>query len=308
MRFLRVALLLGAAGCRREYTTPDEACTDRVRGDGPDTNGSHEAVIRTNCYRRFVGLDEVGSDDGLQQAVNDHLDYMIVNETTDDAEDPESSGFTGEDLFVRLENNGIPMTNVLPWALAVEGDDDTTDLTATDVIDGMVWDPWARQVVMQPGAVALGFGVKQGWWHLVELAPWPTGEAVRFPAVYPADGQIDVPIEAFALPPLAEVDFGLPEGVALGFPITITVGSFSTAFEGGNPYDLVATDVSLTGPDGEQEIYVAQPGDGDLSQFFTVIIASDGALQPDSEYTLRAHVEWVDGMADVESTFTTASE
>jgi uncharacterized protein YkwD len=308
MRFLPVALLLLAAGCRREFTTPDEACTDRIRGDGPDSNGSHEAVRRANCYRRLVGLDEVGTDDALQQVVDDHLDYMIVNETTDDAEDPSNSGFTGEDLFVRLENAGIPMTNVLPWALSAAGEPDTASLTATEVIDAMVWDPWARQVVLQPGARALGFGVKQGWWHVVELAPWPTGEAVRFPAVYPANGQIDVPIEVFALPPLTDVDFGLPESTALGFPMTITVGSFSTAFDSENPYGLVATDVSLTGPDGEHTVYVVQPGESDLSLFFTVIVAPEGALQADSEYTLRAHLEWVDGVADVESTFTTASE
>jgi len=118
------------------------------------------------------------------------------------------------------------------------------------------------------------------------------------------DGQTGVPL-AMQLPLNPTVDFGLPEGQELGFPITITVGSFGATSDPANPYALVASDVTLTGPEGDLEVHVLQPGEGDLTLMFGVIIAADVALQPSSEYTLTAHLDWIDGAAAVVSTFTT---
>ncbi len=320
MMTLATALIL-LAGCQ-DFETLDDACHSVVPGEGSIDNASAVQLLnRTNCYRRFTGLPRGRVQKDVQAAVESHGDYVEKNSPTFDRIEFEQSavpGYTGYDVMDRLDTAGYAFDDTSfdmgIWELSVlDNQESLDDLDA--FIDGLADLPFTRQIMLQPSWVASGVDVSTydeelglGLFNLVVVYEYPATQRAQNPVVYPTDSQVGVQtgvVISDVLDPLC--------GQTVGYPITITVGS-ATAGRGGltspNPYALEVVNASVHGPDGPIPVAVRAPGDTDYDAglLYTAAVIPLQELEPDTEYTLEAKLEWVDGDKDVTVTYRTASK
>lgn len=308
---LALLAVLGSPGCKT-YATVDEACKDHVPGEKHGSADAVEAFGRLNCYRRFLKIKVGAIDPDVSDAVEAHMSYLIRNDIFVSGgdpwdEDPDLQGFTGVDLYDRLDAFGYPTTDGFTdgaWQVILYQDRETEDL-----IDETMHSPYIRDVYLQPSWTAVGWASGQDslqhrWVYANILYPLPTFARLNKPVVYPRDEQLDVP-------PSYTSEYGGEDPMAhygdVGYPITITVGS--TELSGGsNIYELHLLEATLEGPDGPVETLVIEP------QLFswgplltTVIIVPVEPLHPSSTYSLDAKVKWNYGERRVQTTFHTGT-
>jgi hypothetical protein len=282
-----VVLLACGGPPKGPFQTPDEACWDKVHGEAYATQGADEAITRYNCYRNFLGISQPRSEPNLQQAAHAHAKYMATNGTSGDTENEGDPDFTGVTSTDRLLATGYAYSYPF-WPVTQEA-----NIPPAEIVDQWVDDGFARELVTTPGVVHAGFAQVQGQVSVLLAFPFPLASP---PIVYPADGQIDVPLSYFDQP--------------FGYPISVSVGSAFSSGRITNVYDLEVLGASLVGPDGD--VAMEQPfvpeGPVDAGLLMSAVFVPSAELQPDSTYTFTATISWIDGSAEITSTFTTKSD
>ncbi|HMV66326.1 MAG TPA: hypothetical protein PKA64_05710 [Myxococcota bacterium] len=310
-RSLGIALI--SCGCARGATV-DDACPPSVQGPVGDVDpAAKEALLRVQCHRRFVGLPAGRATASAQLAADSHATYLELNDVLSGTtsgravfdELPGSRGFTGVSLGERLLAAGAVTEGqtfgaweaLLPDALT--GADD--------------WfrDPYVRDALLQPGWAGAGVShvpVTGGAAAYINVVyDLPSNRRVTAPILYPRDGQVDVPttFSTYGLPgdPLSAA------GGAVGFPITITVGS--TLVEGrDNPYQLRVDAASVIDADDGTvlELIIVEPTALPFVVVSsTAILAPIEPLLPGHAYEIDAEVSWNMGAHRVRGGFRTAS-
>lgn len=227
------------AGCE-EYLVPDEACRDNVAGGSNATDGAVELFGRVDCYRRFVGVDRARLNPRITEAVENHANYLEINDVLSD---PDAAweletfgefGYTGRSAYDRLVDTDYLVedfgANVFVWEVLSEVD---RGRTYREVADEWMHNPFVRDVFLAPAWEGAGYAefpflnpydgqeITVSYMNVVLLHP--SGAHASTPVVYPADGQLDVPL-SWENPYLFEPKLaGTPEFG--GFPITFTFGS-----------------------------------------------------------------------------------
>jgi hypothetical protein len=318
---LGLPLIVVLSGCIGDFPTVDEACNDHVPGEHNASDGADEALLRVNCFRRVATVPGVHIRRSVQESSAAHLDWMVANGVLSEQETPGTPGFTGADVFERLADARWGGDNLdhgiwtVTWADVEGGIDDPTTLA-----DAWIDDPYYRQVLMQPSADGAGFA-----WHTAvdgEVLPWnsaymtltyhwPPSSHEERPIVYPSDGQVDVP-PAWAFPASYSQlpDDGIPDGVPIGYPITVTVGGeTAVSWAAADPFGFVLSVVSLEGPAGAVPVTVIQPSSPNSAFLqYTAIVIPSSPLDADADYAFTATATWADGAKDIETTFHTLAE
>jgi len=311
------AAVLGAllGGCGLPETL-EEACPASFAGDDLLEPAAWDVLWRVSCHRRFVGLGVGRVTKPAQRAAEAHAAYLEQNGVLDPAseryattladlffEDPGWPSFTGVTALERLQAAEMPQ--------ALDGAVLTWDLFLGDVgvdPDAFFHDPYLRDVLFQPGWLGGGMatlpnaetGGRAGYLNL--LFSFPSGLRTWKPVVYPREGQEGVPLSWRPRGP----EDPLGSAAAVGFPITVTVGS-DAVVGSDNPYELSAEAASLVDEDGvEVPLAMAGPGVypwGDVLS--TMAFAPAIPLRPGTTYTFTATVTWNIRSAEVSTTFTT---
>lgn len=301
---LPLAPTLLLLGCKPEFTELSEACHEKVPGARPiDNEDAVEFVHRTNCYRRLAGLWRGKLDKTVQEAVENHLDYVLTHRPWETGESwfvehPDRAGFTGTDVFERMRNLDFHFEDPTGWGVwefmwLDHG------LPPDRIVDFSMPDPFWRQVFLQPDwrdgayadAVHPDTGLHLGYGTM--FYAFPTYERENNPVVYPRDGQVEVPWTYRSIDPFDSI---FPHG-DVGFPITVTFGDGTvTRFNpsAANPYNIELVEASLRGPDGRIDLHlILPPGDtaNDLLRYTLVAVPLE-VLEPDSRYVFEAEVRW----------------
>jgi len=311
------ALLL--LGCKPQFTELGEACHEKVPGAARiEAQEAVGLIERANCYRRLAGLYRGPLDRTVQEAVENHLAYVVEHRpwetgTSFFQEEPGRIGYTGVDIFQRMDSLGFEFGDITGWGVWEFAWLDV-DLPPDDVVDYYMPDPFWRQVFLQPDWHDSGYAeaVDEETGTLISYGTlfyrFPTSERENSPIVYPRDGQVDVPFSYRSIDPFDS----LYEMGEVGFPITVTFSdSTVTRFDpmAENPYDIQVKTASLRGPDGELDMRVVMPpGDsaGDLLRYSLVAVPL-APLAPDARYVFEAEVSWgMERRKTVRSEFRTA--
>lgn len=317
----KVAVVVGGAllgGCYPDYPSVEEACPEDVSGGELLEPGTETFFVRLNCHRRYVNLEDAWVNAEVQAATSSHLRYLDQNGILDPQSpryDPTGRGvfgerdgyssYTGADAIERLFASGA-IAEGEPygvWAVFLGGSDPSDPAVA----DAILHDPWVRDPLFQP------------WWRGAGLATYdlngvpftyidivytiPPATRMDRPIVYPKDGQEGVPTGFITR---EAPDEPLGSGAIVGYPITITVGSYEQTFDE-NPYDLVLQDAVLSGPDGPVEWLSGGPDSYSWgANQATIVIAARNPLLPNTTYTIEALLSWNARLnKSVTATFTT---
>ncbi|MCB9681995.1 MAG: hypothetical protein H6733_11045 [Alphaproteobacteria bacterium] len=290
-------------GCRATFDSVDDACPDGLAGDDQLEPGTEDALLRIACYRRFVQLAPGKVTLGIQKAVAAHAAYLEDNgllspERIDTlnpwVENGSLTGFTGGNVYDRLyAAEAIDHTaDIGVWEVFLPVIDGARAASIDDLFHAF---PWARDPMFQPALIGYGYAEARGgddvYSYMNIVYTFPPNLRFDKPIVFPHDGQLDVPVGyvPFDWP-------GNPLNVrpGIGYPISITVGSYEGSLASANPYDLQLIEATLLGPDGQPvPLVTGGPGRygwGDNQA--TVIIAADQPLRPDSTYELQATLSW----------------
>ncbi len=301
----RISVLV-LAGCYPDFESIEAACPESLGGSEYVSEGGATFYTRLNCYRRYVNLADAWVGREVQQATRAHADYLDENGILDptsprygtrasDVFEENSSylGSTGRTSYDRLVASGAiaPGEPFGLWAVFYGG----ADLSDPGLADAAVHDPWFRDALFQPwwrgGGIAefeVG-GIPFAYLDIVYS--FPPSTRMDWPIVYPKDGQVGLPT-GYQLQGAQDDPLG-SEGT-IGYPISITVGSFE-ADSDDSPFDLVLQDVTLIGPDGEEEPNLRFGGPGRYtfgSVQATVVVAASQPLLPNATYTLDATITW----------------
>jgi len=295
-------------GCRPQFATVDEACHDHVPGESRDSDEAVAAIHRVNCYRRVARMARGSTDYRISAAAEAHARYIEMNGVPADfvSEEPGTPNYSGDTPADRAEAQGYDLGDSWErWLGYWEGLFARTDDPA-DHADEWMENPFTRQGVLQPGWKDAGYGVAGSYAVLDILYNFPASTNIQHPAVYPADGQEDVPYQVVWW----TEDGAVPVNQEVGYPITITVGSDNEESElfAQNPYDLVLLDSAIEGPDGEVSHYIIAPESTPYALLYTVALVPRAPLEPDETYTVTARINWnASHVKEIEATFTTAS-
>lgn len=310
------ALLL--LGCKPEFTELGEACHDKIPGSGSiEAEEAVALVQRANCYRRLAGLYRGSLHKKVQEAAENHLEYLALHKPWENGksftqEEPGKPGYTGADIFERMDYLNFQFGDITGWGVWewVWLPDDLPD---DRLLDFYMPDPVWRQVFLQPDWRNAGYaramddtGVDLAYGTV--FYAFPTSERENAPIVYPRDGQVDVPWSYRSTNP-GDTFFALGE---VGFPITATFSDSTVLkFDPGqaNPYDIQLRTAELRGPDGPIELdIVLPPGErvGGVLRYTLIAVPLD-PLAPDTSYTFEAEVSWGDARKKtLQTTFRTA--
>jgi hypothetical protein len=323
-RFAVPSLLALAAlpGCA-SFATVDEACEsfDSVPGEQFVTRPADvELLQRTTCYRRTARKNRLRVIQQVQNAVENHRDYLEAN-----APDPlsifnESQGmaqFTGASASARLEDAGYAFpgnAGLLELATSERGEAFANVLQGADYVDFWFDVPTIRPAWLQPEMLATGVStgsyvqtfpnidaaedipVSFQYWNLIYgVSTTPYAE----PAIeYPANGQTDVPPSYTHLTSSSALEFGR----TYGYPVTFTVGSTETG--------LTIDSAAIIGPEGAVAISVLTGEDaltfGRLTN--TAIVIPDSTLQAGAEYTASVKITTDQGTRRATTTFRTGGQ
>ena len=271
---------------------------------------------RINCYRRLAKINRAAMQPQVQEAVENHNKYQLVNATEGDL-DPwngifgEESGkphYTGSNPYERLEEVGYPNTDrgtLTFWEWSYQDDED-----AVGRIDFWFHEPHVRQSYLQPAWVAGGYAegpteinpdrriAYVNIYHQV-----PVRDHAGTPVIYPKDGQEDVPT-SFEAVWAATASFGMGK---LGYPITVTVGSLEHRATD-NPHAIKVKSSSLKGPNGNIELFTETPDSHGYLRYSTAFYPLE-VLAPNTTYTFEATMDW-DTQQDrnITTSFTTGPE
>ncbi len=319
MRTLQlVALTVLVAGCSPEYLTPRDACSSTVAGQGTvDDDAAVDAMLRMNCYRRFVGLPKVPVDNSLARAAASHAAYLSINYTPEfeppfTEEDDSHEGYLGDDPKDRADARGYETPGESVVYFELNFGKLTSDMPSYGVVDWSIHDPVSRAVLLQPSILAAGYGEAGDWATFETVYSWPPTARISRPIVYPATGQVDVPTSLIASRDLPDQSSPtIIAGRSYGYPITVTVGSSDDEVQLNtpDPWGLAVSDVLLRSANGgEVDVTVITPGSSPSNVESTVIIWPLVELEPNTEHRVTGTLDWTDGPRDFESTFTTAAE
>lgn len=315
-------LLVLALGCQ-QYNDLEEACPDGFPGDQNASPEAEQMLKRVQCYRRLTGLPMGRLDVRVQEATQNHVDYLELNQPVGDllieqAGIPSYTGYDGEarlkEVGMVLEGDGVT-TNAL-WEVGL-GSATGTFGNLADLVDYLADDPYLRQVILQPSWSGSGFGVAElapAEGILLDFAYWmvtyqfPATQRAGNPVIYPKDGQINVPTSVV----VDDLSDSLC-AVEVGFPISATFGIDDPNASGdatvANPYGLRVLGAVLNGGARAIPLDIREPGDGERQDSYltyTVAFFPLAPLDPDTEYTFEAAVETSAGEVQMKSTFTTA--
>ena len=309
-RYPSICLLLAHgsfAGCRPHFDTVEDACPKKVKGASALTPFGEDLMRRIDCHRRVAGLYRSHTNEKLVASTEAHAEWMdTYGLSFTEAEG--TDGFTGYSVWDRMEAQGYPIDpgiSMGAWELI-----SNVDAGAEELVDGgIIASGVLREVALQLSWKASGVGQGEDHHALVVVYGLPANEQIFSPLVYPADGQLDIPVSYYAWEPDGYYNPAwLPWGELLGFPITLTFNSSTFAGGGTDPYDISLLSATLTGPGGEVPIQSAAPGDGNLLTYFTAVVLPLEPLETNADYQLDAVISSVDGERDFSSTFHTSAD
>jgi len=315
MRTTSLALVTLLASCAPEYQQPRDACLATAPGGASASEDANAAVVQLNCYRRFAGLGKARVDTELSSAAAAHASYLDVNWTNGDSLTEELPGyplFTGATLADRATSHEFYYASDATVAVleVVE-----TKLEATMPPGAMIsaWmdDPFARQYMLQPSVMGVGFGQTNTWAVYDVAYSEPTLEASDHPITYPAAKQIGVATTWVAPQDVFVVSSEIPpivQGVSYGYPITLTVGGYDMSTSSANPYDvqLLEAPTLTCSVDGDVPVVVFTPENLATSTLLqTVVIIPAMPLAPSSDCHLTTRLGWSGTTGDVDITYTT---
>ena len=292
-------------GCR-SFETVDDACKGSIRGERHGSAEANDFFGRVTCYRRLAGLPQANIRKEVSEAAEAHAAYLAQNGIGPDwpNETIGLPGFTGQTSFDRIEAAGFPVdvAATFLWEVLVPTD---VDVPRGEVVDGYMHDPLVRDVLLAPGWLGGGYAELDApdgrWAYFHAVLSLPSNANANRPIVYPADGQLDVPIS---------VSGGGLTGAAplTGYPITLTFGSTSSDPNLPNPLGVTVIASVITGPSGPvaHTVYLPATYDGWGRNYSTAILLPTDPLEPNATYTVGAEVSWVsDPSKKLEWTFTT---
>jgi uncharacterized protein YkwD len=285
-------------------TAIDEACADIVDpGDPTATAGEIEGLVRLNCYRRLVGLDEIRMDPALNDASRSHSAYQdAVGMLTHEEADTTQADYTGQWGSDRATAAGYvydAADTYIQEVVAVR----SSGANAALAVDVWIETVYHRVPLLRPQVDAVGLGQAGQFDSMLLASPWEAGTLLS--AVYPADGQFGV---STSFDSDTEWPDPAPTRGVVGQPISIQFqGPWTGPFE--DPFlltiDTAAT--ALTGPDGPVPCDLLTPSN-DTELRGSAFLLPHEPLAPDADYTAR-FVGEVNGTAFDETVgFSTAAE
>lgn len=311
MRHL-VPLVALVAACQPAFSSIDEACPEKVPGEGDNTEVAVGVFRRVGCYRRFAGLGPARMDSRISDAARAHALYVQQNGPASNPllESPDEPAFTGVDPLERMIARGYELSGNFSASYGFwEGlfvYDESFDPEA--IADDWMWGQYGRQGVLQPDWVDAGYGSTDSWAVVTILYDFPALEAIGRPVAWPRDGQTDVP------PSWTYVydDGAQPLFDPVGYPITFTVGSDDpdSSLGAQNPYNLVLLDSSLEGPDGPVEFNTVTPDSSPYDFPYTVALVPDAPFEANTTYTATVRLRWNgrETTGEFATTFTTGDD
>jgi hypothetical protein len=296
-----------AVGCAT-YDSVDDACRDRVPGEGQASPAATEVAGRIGCYRRYVGLDGANLVGRITDAVVAHVDYLERHEQVAgdwQSETPDTPGFTGADAIERLYASEYLVPDVgtaFVWEVLLPLSTED-EMGRAEMIDAYMHDPFLRDVFLAPGWEGAGYAEGSDpafgpFAYTNVVLYFPSGARSQRPVVYPGDGQADVPT-SWALADRPPDDPWAPglEGLEdrVGYPISLTFGSNTIGADASNPLRVRVVHSEIIGPDGPVAHRVVLPGIYAAGvNRSTAVLVPEAPLAPAATYTWEAVVSWID--------------
>ena len=312
---LCAGVILGSTGCVNRESI-ETACAKDIGGSSWASDDPVHYFSRVNCYRRYAGMGKVKVQKDIQESVTNHTAYLTKHFDPTLAwssielslEDPSLDGFTGVDDYDRIsEHSYVNSTSHGAWVHAsLEIPAERNAAGWASIVDEEMHHFVYRQKFLQPASWGVGLAVDSVWRYSFEVYRFPADSQVTRPVLYPVDGQVDVPTTSDNF---WDIDgYDVPIGTH-GFHITATVGSMQGgSWTDPNPYDLFATDTTLTDGNGNDiDFWLITPDNATPGAFlYSIAVVPKEPLEPSTQYTMTSHIEWLDGSKDIETTFTTA--
>lgn len=152
---------------------------------------SVNALNHLNAIRTKAGLPTVTLNPFLTKAASNHANYLGINGPSDGhSEVPSKKGFTGESFISRIANAGAGDT--FKYTYVDEGVTFTAN-TLNEGIEGLIDAPYHRDALLDPNLTQVGFGHVGS---IVAINYAIEGSSTQS-AVYPYDGQQDVPVSFY---------------------------------------------------------------------------------------------------------------
>lgn len=282
-------------------TAVDEACGDITDpGDATASDGEIAGLVRLNCYRRLLGLDEVRMDPLLNAAARAHANFIDVNDAYGHQQaDPTAPGFTGEWVADRVQAAGF-VYDAIDTNIEEVVSFASTGADAAQAIDLWIDSVYHRTPLLRPALTAVGVGQARDFDVVVVASPWEPAGALQRTSL-PADGQFGVPA---AFDSDTESPDPSPRGV-VGYPLSVSVqGPWSGPFEDPHGLRLEATS-TVTGPDGPVAYTLLNPGtDATLRE--DAFLLPDEPLSADTSYDVVLQGTAGGAPFTIEATFETA--
>ncbi|MFZ5815573.1 MAG: S-layer homology domain-containing protein [Bacillota bacterium] len=254
-----------------EFTfTVGQGAVAELPGPGPE---ERRALAWVNQYRKRAGLAPMAYDSRLAAAALSHARYLAAHpeqvEVDGHREEPGRSLFIGETVgdrarYFTYDGGAFEVINFVD--------------RAEDAIDGWIDTLYHRIPLLHPGMAEMGYGVAGAPGqnvNVIEAGPFSSAEGV---VRWPHGGQTGVPPLWDGLESPDPLDLYPGATKPVGYPITLTFG--------GQPRGLRLMAYSLTGPDGEVEVFRFDPvNDPRLED--TVCLIPKAPLRPGATYTVR---------------------
>jgi len=280
-------------GCK-DSKSLELSCTAEA-GYADASQDAMEGLDAANCYRELMGLDLGVLNPALDDASQNHAEYMEGQATISHQQVIGRPGFTGQWVWDRIVDSGYdhpPGTMV-------------SEVVSFGHSPGEAVDAWINSVYHRlpftlPSWIEVGFGYADLYASMTFVSSWPDG--VRTAVIYPANGQTGV---SPAFDSDSEMPDPAPDHGRVGTPITVTVGDVSTTGSETDPYSLRLVEAEFSRLGGEQiETLLSDPStDTDLYQMAVILPLEP--LEPETQYTAKMVVEWEGRSQTLTTMFTT---
>ncbi|MGB0639263.1 MAG: CAP domain-containing protein [Myxococcota bacterium] len=293
-----LCLLLGLTACsEKEPSGVNDLCGTDSYGYGTPSDDAKRGLEQTNCYRNLMGLSQGVLHPQLDEATQQHANYMASHNTMTHSQDASKSGFTGEWVWDRIEAAGYSLVGGAAWMEVV-----SVGYDPAGAVDGWMGTVYHRIPFTQAVWTELGFGQEGAYSAMTFVTPYPDGvhQAVGFPV----DGQSDVPVDFDSD---SEYPDPAPDHGTVGYPITVTVSGVDVTGPEDNPYELELIDAVLWGPGGEElDVLTADPNT-DIYLYQMASMLPIEPLEPGVEYEAEMTIRWDGDEETVTTLFTTAN-
>lgn len=317
--WLIAATLLGGAGCTTYMdntgggVTVEGACgTAPQDGEVDSWAVQEQAGYWLNCYRNLAGQSQVPVGSSVGMAASRHAAYM--DETLEFGfleELPAAANYSGYDVLDRLDVTGFQLdleSHYLDDLITRTGSGNAAEPRAA--IDAWIDTVYHRSPLLRPGVDVIGIGASGSYVNLVAVGPWDSqvdgGAGGLTAAIYPVDGQIDVPAR-FASD--SETPDPVTDRDETGYPISVTFHG-EAWHDSDNHFDLQLDPAgcSLRSQGGDQLPLLYREPDTDLHLHDSVFLIPLSALEDDQTYHVQIAVT-VNGQPWERAwSFTTAEE